>query len=329
MNKMNRQIDENMLDIIEERSIDNVLANVKSKRKRVQTGYRKLSMIAALLLVIISIPYLAKINDALPELSIDQQELSMASVLAANLLTEQLSLDSDYTLMFLADDVYEIDNELDHVNLYFDKFKSFMNDESLTTSLNLKESTMSGYQYRLDFEAYNLNYQLHFNFNDGDINGLLKSDNEEFTINGAFVQQGDNSSFSIKAQNGSNYIEIIRDEKNEGSESKLELRINERINSRFTNKEVVIKTEESEKVITVTDNGNSYKIKSQINEEYQYRLEYHFNGVDGVLEINETIDNEGNQSYSYKITENGKSKLIIKGKPETSNNSNNNGRNGH
>jgi len=329
MNKMNREIDENMLNIIEERSIDNVLEKVTPKRKRVPNGFSKLSMIAALLLVIISIPYLSKINDTLPDLTIDQQELSMASVLAANLLSEQLSLDEDYTLMFLADDVYEIDNELDHVNLYFDKFKSLMNDENLTTSLNLKRSSISSYEYQLNFEAYNLSYQLHFNFNDGDINGLLKSNNGDYTINGAFVQQGENSSFTIKAQSGSNYIELIRDEKNEDSESKLELRINERINTRLSNKEVVIKTEESEEVITVNENGNSYKIKAQVNEEYQYRLEYQFNGINGVLEINESVDDEGNQSYSYRITENGKSKLIIKGKPDTSNNSNNNGRNGN
>ena len=241
MNKMNREIDENMLNIIEERSIDNVLEKVTPKRKRVPNGFSKLSMIAALLLVIISIPYLSKINDTLPDLTIDQQELSMASVLAANLLSEQLSLDEDYTLMFLADDVYEIDNELDHVNLYFDKFKSLMNDENLTTSLNLKRSSISSYEYQLNFEAYNLSYQLHFNFNDGDINGLLKSNNGDYTINGAFVQQGENSSFTIKAQSGSNYIELIRDEKNEDSESKLELRINERINTRLSNKEVIIK----------------------------------------------------------------------------------------
>jgi hypothetical protein len=284
-----------------------------------------------ILLVVLTVPFAMKLdNGFIPvETNIDEELLSTLAYVSTSMLNEEIALSNVYNITFLADDEDPlIESELDDINIYFDKLKYFIDYtvpfEELLLTENSEEEV---YQYTIAFVLDEVEYTINFNIIDGVLSGVMNFSGKTFELSGTYITTQGEETFEIEAFSGSDYMSVKLNTENNGDESKLKLEVQSRISNQIRNKTIEIKDELDEQVVIITEDDNEYKLQKEVTAEYTYKFTYRIGSTEGVLEINETVDEFGNQEYNYTIKENGQEKEITKPKP--GGNTNDNGNSGN
>jgi hypothetical protein len=247
-----------------------------------------------------------------------------------------------------------IETELDDVNVYFNQLKALIDSgiESALT-INEQVSTIEGYDTQITYSIEDVTYTIYYTFveelpadTDEDVVNTSSSeateeeddddedkdeDEQEFKLVGLMVidgvsyeligsneMEGSESKMWFETTDVNNTGNFVKVEiKNENNEQKFEL--HSLIDGNEQIAEIKFESEENETKaeLELTKNGveSSYEFKKEVEDgETVYKFEYEIDGVEGEVKIIETLDENGNVVYTYKIKEEGKEKEIDKEK---------------
>jgi len=288
-----------------------------------------------------------KTNDSDNETLSSKETLATLSYLSGGFLdsdpTENMS--GDFTLSSEEfaqlttteeDDETEIEEEIDQVNVYMHRLKTFMNNgtDSFGSAVE-QESDNELYEFMLTFTIDEEEYVIYYNVDEeGTITGILLIGEVEYTIEAVNtledkLQLGDGEGeeeqeeesdtehkMVLIATNGDDSIEVTYKVEEEGAETKFNMVKN--INGVQTTAFLKISNEDNEHKIVVRENENEYAFKREQEEEGMvYKLQYQVNGVEGEVRITETTDEEGQVMYQYRIKEGNKEVDVERGKPSS------------
>lgn len=217
----------------------------------------------------------------------------------------------------------KVEGEIGYVNIYLDKLKIFMDDGFDAIDVDVEvESDDSEYSFMLSYSVEGELFKIYYNYNEetdlyegiliaGEITyDLIIEDN---------LKEEDNETkrnLVLTATNGDNWIKIDYENKTEDDESKENLEVTKFIEGEQSVVTIEIKQEEGSFKVSIEDGENQFDFKAETTDEgIHYKLDYIVDGIEGVAKIDETVDDDGNIIYSYKITEGEVSVTIEKEPP--------------
>lgn len=120
------------------------------------------------------------------------------------------------------------------------------------------------------------------------------------------------------AHNGDDSIKIMYKTETEEDEQTIKFDMEQTIGGVTKNIFLKISTEEDEYKIDIIDGDDSFTFKQEVEDEgvIEYKLTYNVNGVSGTVKITETVDENGEVVYEYKIQEGGRNKSLERGRPD-------------
>jgi hypothetical protein len=123
----------------------------------------------------------------------------------------------------------------------------------------------------------------------------------------------------LVATNGEDSIRIMYKTETSDDEEEVKFSIEKTIAGVTTYATLKIEQEEDEYKITVSEDGDTYTFKREVEDDNEvvYKLQYHIDGINGMVKITEITDEEGNVTYSYLIVEGGKTAEIERGEPKS------------
>lgn len=124
---------------------------------------------------------------------------------------------------------------------------------------------------------------------------------------------------TLIATNGDDSIRIIYKTETSEDEEEAKFYIHKTIDGVTTVTTLKIEQEENEYKVQIKEDGNTFTFKREIEEEnvIEYKLQYHIDGINGMVKITETVDEDGNITYEYHIVEAGKEATIERGEPKS------------
>lgn len=283
-----------------------------------------------------------------------EESLATLSYLANGFIRLSPQTVSNTSVAFLANgNGFVIEEEMDEVNVYMDRLKLFINDG--TDSLGSVETTTSEreeYENKLVFSVEEESFELHYNVSEltGEITGILLVGDVEYTISAtedfeedsetgeAILEDDDEtdlededdeadveddeeeneSKMVLVAVNGDDSIKVTYKLEQEEDESTVKFHLLETISGVEREIKMKMVSEEDHYKITVEDEDGKYTFKQNGDEDgvTMYKLEYDINGTKGQVMIRETVNENGELEYEYRIQEKGQNKTIRRGRPE-------------
>lgn len=205
----------------------------------------------------------------------------------------------------------KVEDEIGYVNIYLDKMKVFMNNGFNAFDVDEDmESDNDLYTFMMTYTAEGNLFTIYYNHDleDNTYEGILITN--EITYDLAIednLKEEDGESkrnLILTATNGNDWITIDYENKTEDGESKEHLEVTKFIDGVQSVVTIEIKEEEGSFKVSIQDGENSYVFKAETTDEgTHYKLNYTVDGIEGVAKIDETVDDDGNLVYSYKITE--------------------------
>lgn len=326
MNKINREFDDSKFEMIKQRSIDNVLESVKEKR-RFFIPRKSLSLVLMIFLVVLTVPFALKLNDGNGDISanLDSELISTLAYVSSAMLNDEIVLANSTSIMFLADgDDPLVESELDDINIYFDKLKYFVDYTVPFEDILLTEHLLNDYLYTITFTLDDVVYTMNFNIEDDILTGEMLFSDKTFDLAGTYINNDTEQTFEIEAISGLDSMKVSVNTENTTEETKLKLQIQSKIANQVKEKTIEIKDENDEQIVVITEGDSEFKLKKEVTAEYTYKFEYKIGTTEGVLEIEETVDDQGNSEYNYTIKENGNEKVVTKPEPSSNTNGNSN-----
>ncbi len=216
-----------------------------------------------------------------------------------------------------------IEEELDEVNVYMDKLKSFIdNGTKEFANVDNSESEKTEYQSKMSFTVSNETYILYYNENQEtkEITGIFVIGEVEYdieVINSLESEKESVNMMQLLATNGNDTVKIVYN-KSEESDQFIKFHIEENISGITSTVDMKITREEYKYKVSVEDETGKYVFKTSTEDDNaNYRLEYEVDGTKGFVMILEKTNELGEKTYEYKIHENGKQKSVEKGKPNS------------
>ena len=250
----------------------------------------------------------------------------------------------------------EVEEELDQVNIYLDKLKSFMSNGteqfgSITEQVSDNELYSKMIVISVDSEEFVLYYNIDVLSNE--ITGIFILDGVEYQV----VAQNDLADaedfeadidddeddeldkdeddeddeldkdeddeedeieygMELVATNGTDSITIKYEVEIEDDENSQEFMIVKDIAGIVSELSIEIEQEEDEFKLSIND-GNLYEFKVELeDDETEYKLEYEVDGVKGEIKITEYINELGETVYEYEIEEDGNHVEVEKDDPD-------------
>lgn len=318
-------------------------------------------------------------NNTITEEALSSEEsLATLSYLSTGFLTVSDS-PTVATLQFLADhDTTVIEDELDTVNVYFDRLKALIdNGVESFGSVTEEPSDNELYEYKLTFTVNEEVYVIYYNLDDvtGEMTGIIvindveyefevvdnmreykfeeeeKNENRENNANQnqngtdddvddeVDTEEDDDevdteeeddevdteddeeeteSKMMLIARNGEDTIKIMYKTEVEEDESTTKFDMEQTIAGVTKNVSLKISMEDDEYKVDIQDGQDSFTFKQETEEdgEVEYKLSYNVDGVSGTVKITETVDENGELVYEYKIKEGGRNRDVQRGRPE-------------
>lgn len=335
MNKMNRMIDENRMNESKERTIEAVLQSVKRPTRRTVFEKYRLTFITGFALVALAIftfviPPNGNYTDVKAYQSETIAEVSYltSSLISSNLIvknTDILYLSNDY----LIEDTTQFEENDNVINLYFNTLKVFLEDDLFSSSVVTTVSDTDPNTYIITFQAEQETFVLTITFNQEQFTGTLEVNGDTYDVTGVLEDTPSEFKLVLAAENETSAIEIEYKTERKEAETQHQYQIRQDVNGTVQTKEIKVSRELTGYKVEIKENENQYQLKKeQEGTEFQYKLEYSLNGTTGEAIIQESVDQDGNVSYSYQIKEGSIEKEIIKGKPENPGNNNGKGNSG-
>ncbi len=244
-----------------------------------------------------------------------------------------------------------VEPELDNVNIYFDKLKSFM-DNGADSVLSIQEepSTNSNYEQQVTYTLEGITYIVYYTLTnvsgqdmaDTTTDTVTTTESSEtttdtkdnfsqyFQLEGLMIIDGveyNLTGFSTVGDNGGQNMWFETEDSNHTSNHVKVTIKDEAGNQKFSINSMIDGVEKSSDLKFVQEGGNTnillnlydgnetsfYHFK-KINEDNKtiYMLNYIVGGINGRIQIFVSIDENGNPIYTYHINEGNKSKVIEK-----------------
>lgn len=260
-----------------------------------------------------------------PEVIIrDDNQLGMLAYISTALLEERVeeNIVSNSYLTQLSmfnngkknDSETDLEDELDRINVYVDKLKSFIEHGTEGFgSITEQESDRPEYEFMLKVIVEEEEYILYYNYDPdtGDSSGVFIMDGTEYEIDAeetvleSISEEDESKTFlQLMVRNGSDMIIISYESKQEEGESKQIFSLKSSISNNVEIYEIELKTEEDEFVLTITEGENVFKFKYDTeDEEASYKLDYIIDGTRGKVRIVERTNEDGETFYIYRIQE--------------------------
>ena len=206
----------------------------------------------------------------------------------------------------------KVEGEIGYVNIYLDKFKVFMDDGFDAIDIDTEtESDNPDYDFMFTYTVEGEEYTIYYNYDEDtkESIGILISGDVTYDLvikDNLKEEEGETKrNMELTATSGENWITIDYEDKTEEGESKSNLEVTKSINGKQSAVSVEIKQDdEGEFKVAIEDGENSYNFKAETTDEgTHYKLDYTVDGIEGTAKIDESVDDDGNFVYSYKITE--------------------------
>lgn len=347
---------------------------------------KKLTLFAFALLAVFTLSACGGTIDDTPvneETLSSEESLATLSYLSTGFLTVSDS-PTVATLQFLADeDTTVIEDELDTVNVYFDRLKALIdNGVESFGSVTEEPSDNELYEYKLTFTVNEEVYIIYYNLDDvtGEMTGVIvineveyefevvdnmreykfeeqeknevrennannddanqsqngndddvDNDDEEDTEDDVDTEEEDDTEDDVDteddenetkmmliAHNGEDTIKIMYKTEVEDDETTTKFDMEQTIAGVTTNIALKISIEEDEYKVDIQDGEDSFTFKQETEEDgvVEYKLTYNVDGVSGTVKITESVDENGELVYDYKISEGNRQKDIQRGRPD-------------
>lgn len=219
--------------------------------------------------------------------------------------------------------VTKVEGEIGYVNIYLDKLKVFMNDgfEAFDVDEDM-DSDNDDYEFMISYTAEGSLFTIYYNLDEEEdtYEGILITDGVTYDIeieDNLKEEEGETKrNLIMTATSGDDWITIDYEDKTEGEESKSNLEVTKFINGVESLVTIEIKQDEGAFKVAIQDGENSFDFKAETTDEgTHYKLDYTIDSIEGTAKIDETVNDDGDFVYSYKITEGEVSTTVEKTPP--------------
>lgn len=312
MEKMNREINEQRMEISKSKTIDSVMERIDKKSsfksffKEFKAKFALVFMSIALLVVVV---IATTGNDPYQPIALSEvqtKKLVETSYMSASIISNAVVSTTATQLAFieLDDSVTEFEKNIDEFNYYFNMLKVFIDNSDFTENAVIEELIDQNYQYKISYLVDGKEYIFFLNFDDeGNITGEINIGSRKMIVDGKFEEKEDEFELELTARRNNDYIKIeYKSETSDEIETKY--LIEQNINSVYSEKEIKIEFDSDEVKVEIIQGEDEFLLeKSSENGSVIYFMEYEVNGLEGEVYITESIDEFGKTIYSYHITE--------------------------
>ncbi len=205
----------------------------------------------------------------------------------------------------------KVEGEIGYVNIYLDKMKLFMGEGVNSIDIVVQtESDNPDYEIMFTYTVEEVLYTIYYNYDEElDLyEGILILDDITFDLeieDNLKEEEGETKrNLILTATNNENTIVIDYETKEEEGELKETLEVTKIIDGVESIITIELKEEENSFRVKIQDGNNEYDFKMETDDEgNHYKLDYTVDGIEGTARITETVDDDGNKVYSYRITE--------------------------
>lgn len=254
-----------------------------------------------------------------------EESLASLSYISAGFLDSKVQATENLSAMRKVNENTDmvIDGEMEQVNIYMDRLKTFINNGTDDFSdIGDITSDREEYANKMEFGVSDETYKMYYNSDEstGEIVGIYIIGDVEYDITGLYTLLDNdgtddaNYEMELVAVNGTDEVKVVYN----SSDTVTKYIIEENIDGALKSIELKITTSEGAYKVNVNEDGDVYTFKQSTEDENtNYKLEYDVDGVKGFVMILEKTDDAGELVYTYKIHENGKNKTVEKGKPRS------------
>ena len=293
---------------------------------------KKIILIVTLLLVTISLSACETTEMEEPDVVVDNGEvLGILSYISTSFLyektNEDVAINADFTTidfnlydkLVKPETEQEIELDLDQVNIYVDKLKSFIeNGTDGFGTIESKDSDNPEYEFMITITVEEDVYVLYYSIDEetNEISGVFINDGNEYMISAENsilyekefdeMSEEEKQSLILMARDGQNTIMIEYEIKEEENETKQTFRMISYIEGIVDEFEIEIKVEDMEYVLTITSNGDEFIFKmddEEDDEDFNYKLDYVVNEIKGKVRVLVKQNEDGDTVYVYRVQE--------------------------
>lgn len=306
---MNRTIHQTQLLESKNKTINFVMDEIDSYAKKSIFSFHTYKYVLTTLILIIAVVIVGLTqtnNPTIPNTGVvlghyESQRIAEVSYISGSLISHSFTVSNR---MFLSDlEESEFEGNIQEFNLYFDMLQAFLNDGNFEDQITVTELEESEYITQITFMEDNQEFIIHLNQTEEVIEGVLITNGQTFELIGTLKETETELQIKLKASNGNDYIEIeYKIESDDEIERKYEIKQN--INGIYKEKEIKVEFGETETKVEITENEDSYELKSEVEEgQLVYKLEYKIGESEGEVTIIPFEDEFGNITYQYIIDE--------------------------
>ena len=312
MEKMNREINEQRMEISKSKTIDLVMERIEKERtfrsffKGFKAKFALVLMSIALLVVVVIATNGNNPYQPIALSEVQTKKLVETSYMSASIISNAVVATTATQLAFieLDDNTTEFEKNIDEFNYYFNMLKGFIDNTDFTKNAVIEELLDQDYQYKISYLVDGKEYVFYLNFDEeGNITGEINIGSKIMAVDGKFEEKNDEFELELTARKNNDFI-MIEYKSETSDEIETKYLIKQSINSVYSEKEINIEYQEDEVKVEIKQGEDDFLLeKYSENGSVVYFMEYEVNGLEGEVYITESVDEFGKTIYSYHITE--------------------------
>ena len=328
MEKMNRAITQEQLDLSRDKNLDAVMQSVSYTQKRSVFSMLNLSpkyvtAFVLLVAVVLTISLGDFGNEITPpndstasELVLNTktaETLAELSYISASLISNSFTaLDNGVLQLAAPIDKTMIETDIEEINTYFDTLKVFLNENPFGDNIVVEELVGEDYQSKISFTSEGNDFEFYINITEQDIEGILYIDDVMYIVEGKQVVEETESKLQLRAINGNDYVDVEYKTDTEDLETTQKYNVETSFNGVVTIKDIKVSIEDGSLKVTIEDLTSKYNLKKNTEDDQgKYKLDYTIDGERGTATIYEDVDADDNLVYRYEIREGNLTETIL------------------
>jgi hypothetical protein len=330
MNKLNRAIDESILNQSIKRVEHNVMRSIELKKTTSKPSvfsflsFSKYAIAVTFTALIIGI-FISQNNTVIPNqngLTLDQfqsERFAEAIYLSSTIMaTSDITVANQLQYMDY-DSASMLEEHVGIVTEYFDMLIVFFDETEINNTLTVQEDQSGQFDQVVSFSGNTYDYQLSINFNDdGTFEGILSFESFTYEAFGSIEDTEQEFKIEMLATNETNnnqvslsYITETKDE------TETIFQIATIFNNIENTQTIKIERESDETKVQLINDDINISIEQEAEHgENVFELEYKIDNIEGESYVLRTIDVDGVVSYTYQYTEDGYNDEISHERPD-------------
>jgi hypothetical protein len=274
-------------------------------------GFNKESIIVLGVLIVLSIT-LFSIGDGGITVDItdyESEEIANVSYVLSGVLTMYTSINGLSETEIEPDpplsDIYptEFVKYIEEFNHYFDTTRVFIDHIDILGNHTFEKLNDSEYEYKISYTLDNQLHDFYFTQYKTQIEGKLVVGENEYPIEGSLEEDSNviGIQLSVKLEGNGNYVDVGYSNEIRENGTKM-YHVTTIRNYKSDYMQIMVAEQVSGTNIVLMSNQADYTISRSISlEDISYHVDYFINGIDGTVEIIVTLDEFGQEIFSYTI----------------------------